>query len=68
MPNSNFLKIAFHPKITTKRFLTVKLPNMTDWHMVRRWMTYAFEYGIFNEMVQPFKPIIYKTFCLKPAK
>ena len=35
MFNSNFWKIAFHPKIKTKRFVKVKLPNMTDWHILR---------------------------------
>ena len=29
MLNSGFWKIAFYPKIKTKRFLKVKLPNMT---------------------------------------
>ena len=32
--NSIFWKITFHPKIKTKPFLKVKLPNMTDWHIL----------------------------------
>ena len=34
MLNSNFSKIAFHPRIKSKRFLKVKLPNITDWHIL----------------------------------